>query len=385
MKRSLIIGLGAALSAMMLGAAGLAWAQTPPTAGKNDYADPATWLCLPGRGDACDADQTATIVAANGTLTRETFTAAADPGVDCFYVYPTVSNDQTGNSDMTANAEELFVISAQFARFGSVCSTFAPLYRQLTLTALRGFITGKPIPADINLGYGDVKDAWEWYLKHENKGRGVILIGHSQGSGVLQRLIKEEIDGKPAQKLLISAMLLGSNVPVKDGRFGSIPVCTSDSQLGCLIAYVSFRDTVPPAATSRFGVVAEAGATAACTNPAALGGGTALLSSYMWSKPRGAGPATWPWSKDQPVDTPWVATPGLLTATCVQAGAHNYLSITVNADPADPRADDISGDVMTAGARDTNWGLHLIDVNMAMGDLIRIAGAEAAAWKAKGG
>jgi len=381
MTRALIIGMGAALAF-----ASLAWAQTAPTLTPNDYSRPQTWLCLPGRTDACAADQTATIVAANGTLTREAFTRATDPGVDCLYVYPTVSNDPTGNSDMVANAEELSVIAAQFARFGSVCRTFAPLYRQVTVTALRGLLTGKPMPADMNRGYEDVRDAWNWYLANENKGRGVILIGHSQGSRMLHRLVEEEINGKPAQKLLVSAMLLGSNVPVKDGKFGAIPVCTSDSQLGCLISYVSFRDTVPPAATSRFGLVAEAGATAACVNPAALGGGTGLLSSYQWSKPRAGGPAPWPWSKDKVVDTPWAATPGLLSATCVKGpGGHSYLSIRVNADPADPRADDITGDVMTAGGTpDANWGLHLIDVNLAMGDLVRIAKAQSAAWTTKG-
>ncbi|MCF8506103.1 MAG: DUF3089 domain-containing protein [Caulobacter sp.] len=380
MARALIIGMGAALAF-----AGLAWAQTSSIPAGNDYARPETWLCLPGRTDACAADQTATIVAANGTLTREAFTPAADPGVDCFYVYPTVSNDPTGNSDMTANAEELFVVSAQFARFGAVCRTFAPLYRQITLTALRGFMTGKPIPADRELGYGDVKAAWDWYLKHENKGRGVILIGHSQGSGVLQRLLKEEIDGKPAGKLLVSAMLIGTNVPVKDGRFGGIPVCASADQTGCLISYVSFRDTVPPPATSRFGVVAEPGATAACVNPAMLGGSGAL-SSYLWALPRGGsdGATARPWATGQTVGTPWVATPGLLSAQCVQKDGFSYLSVHVNADPADPRTDDITGDVVAMGKVDANWGLHLIDMNLAMGDLVRVAKAQAAAWTAKG-
>lgn len=381
MKRAIIVGLGAALT---LGMAGVAWSRTTPA--KNDYADPATWLCLPGRSDACAADQTATIVAADGTLTREPFKRAADPGIDCFYVYPTVSNDAGGNSDMSANLEELFVVSAQFARFGSVCRPFAPMYRQVTLTALRGFMTGKPIPADFGLAYTDVKEAWDWYLAHENKGRGVILIGHSQGSGMLQQLIRNEIDGKPAQKLLVSAMLLGSNVPVTDGMFGTVPVCTSEGQTGCLISYVSFRDTAPPPPTSRFGKVAEAGMTANCSNPAALGGGSAVLSSYLWATPRGGsdGGVARPWVAGKTVETPWVATPGLLSAQCVSKDGFSYLSVHINADPADPRTDEISGDVVTLGKVDANWGLHLIDVNLGMGDLIRIAGAEARAWKAKG-
>ena len=44
---------------------------------------------------------------------------------------------QAGNSDMTAGPEEHGVILQQFARFASVCRVYAPLYRQVTLTALR--------------------------------------------------------------------------------------------------------------------------------------------------------------------------------------------------------------------------------------------------------
>lgn len=61
----------------------------------NDYGDPSTWLCLPGRKDACAVDERATIVAADGKLTREAWTPDPNAPVDCFYVYPTVSTDQT--------------------------------------------------------------------------------------------------------------------------------------------------------------------------------------------------------------------------------------------------------------------------------------------------
>jgi hypothetical protein len=378
MRGMMLAGLGLVTGLMM---AGTAMAQAAPA--RVDYGKGEAWLCLPGRTDACDQTLDATVVKADGALTLEPFKPAADPGVDCFYVYPTVSNDQTGNSDMTANDEERFVIAAQFARFGSVCRTFAPLYRQVTLTALRGLMTGKPIPASRDLGYADVRDAWNWYLANENNGRGVIFIGHSQGSGVLQRLLKEEIDGKPAGKLMVSAMLIGTNVPVVDGRFGGIPLCTADSQTGCLISFVSFRDTVPPPATSRFGVVTEPDAVAACTNPAALGGGKGALSNYLWATPRGGsdGGVARAWVPGKTLDTAWVSAPGLLWAQCVQANGFSYLSVTVNADPADPRTDDISGDVVVMGKVDANWGLHLIDVNLAQGDLLRIAAAQAKAWR----
>jgi hypothetical protein len=379
--RALMVSVAAALCAFAT--AGGASAQTPPP---NDYSKPEAWLCLPGRSDACDVPLDATVIAADGGQTQEAFRAAADPGIDCFYVYPTVSTDAGGNSDMTIDPAERRVVAVQFARFRAVCRPFAPMYRQITLAALRGFMTGQPIPADRALAYSDVKAAWDWYLKHENKGRGVVLVGHSQGSGVLTELIRQEIDGKPAQKRLVSALLIGSNVPVVDGRFGTIPTCASPGQTGCLVSYVSFRDTLPPPATSRFGKVPVTGAKAACVNPAAPAGGEAKLHGYLWS---GATPgsssaaAPHPWTKDgPPPSTGFVSVPGLLSARCVEKDGFNYLSVHVNGDPADPRVDDIVGDIILPGGRpDANWGLHLVDVNIAQGDLVSMVAAQAEAWK----
>src|SRR5262249_32948809 len=81
----------------------------------NNYGDGKSWLCRPGRQDACAVDLTTTVVAADGQLTQEKWTADPKAPIDCFYVYPTVSTDPTPTSDMTADAAELNVIRQQFA------------------------------------------------------------------------------------------------------------------------------------------------------------------------------------------------------------------------------------------------------------------------------
>ena len=103
--------------------------------------------------------------------------------------------------------------------------------------------------------YDDVRDAWRYYLEHDNRGRGVVLIGHSQGSFILSDLIRQEIDGKPVQSRLVSAILLGAtqSVPMgKDvgGSFQHIPLCRKLGQTGCLVTYVSFRATSRPPANT---------------------------------------------------------------------------------------------------------------------------------------
>jgi DUF3089 family protein len=360
---------------------------------KNDYADGKTWLCRPGRQDACVVDLSTTVVAANGTLTREEFRANPNAPIDCFYVYPTVSLDKAGNSDMEPGPEENGVVRVQFARFASQCKLYAPLYRQATLTNLRAVTAGSPIPVDRALAYNDVVDAWNYYLQHDNHGRGVVLIGHSQGSGVLTQLIRNEIDGKPVQSKIVSAVLAGTNLAVPKGRdvggaFQHIPLCGSASQTGCVISYVSFRSTIPPPENTRFGRAQGEGMQAACVNPAALGGGSGELHAYLSAGGRsivGSAAEPRPWVTGKTIDTPWVSVPGLLTAQCVSNEKGSYLEVTVHGNPDDPRTDDIVGDVMTNGQPNASWGLHLVDVNLAIGNLVDIVGAQAKAFASKKG
>jgi hypothetical protein len=378
---------------LALGSAACAQAPEASTA-PNDYGKTENWLCLPGRQDACAIDQTTTIVQADGKTSTEAFKPATNAPYDCFYIYPTVSTDPGGNSDMVIDEAERKVVEQQLARFGGQCRLFAPMYRQVTLAALRAVMMGQPSPGNGVLAYGDVRDAWRWYLAHENKGpdgkaRGVVLLGHSQGSRMLLDLLKNEVDGKPAQKQMISAYVLGMNTAVDaKGNFGSIPLCTKADQAGCIVTYVSFRETSPPPANSRFGKTDEQGRRAGCVNPAALLAGKASsdpapLHSYLSSKGFLSSGEPKPFAKGVTVSTPFVSLPGLISARCASEGEFTYLSVKVNADPADPRTDELTGDVVVAGAVLKDWGLHLIDVNLEMGDMNALVARQAKAYGAK--
>jgi len=361
----------------------------PEPAPPNDYAQADNWLCLPGHNAACEAALDATVIAASGATTIEKFAPAKAPPIDCFYVYPTVSRDPGIVATMTAAPEELAVVAQQFARFSGVCRPFAPLYRQFTLTALIARMSGRPLPGavDPKLGYRDVVDAWNHYLTHYNNGRGVVLIGHSQGSGVLTELIKNEIEGKPAQHKLVSAILMGTRLQVPAGKdvggdFSSVPLCRKPGQIGCAIAYATFRATAPPTATSLFGKSAGPGLEAACVNPAALAGGSGAAHAYFGARSAIVESSSQvDWVKGVPIATPFVSVPGLVTAECQKSDVASYLAVTVHGEAGSARTADIPGDVVVNGQVLADWGLHLIDVSLFMGNLVAIVRDQAAAYR----
>jgi hypothetical protein len=251
-------------------------------------------------------------------------------------------------------------------------------------------LAGAPEP-DGALGYSDVRDAWNYYLRHDNRGRGVVLVGHSQGAGVLTSLLAQEIEGKPASAQLVSALLIGGDVSVLKGKdvggtFKSTPLCRAVSQSGCVIAFGSFRSTMPPPAHTLYGKFSDQALEAGCTNPAALAGGSGELKAYLPTegfKLLGTEPPQPPWvTPEVKINTSFVAVPGLLTARCASNEHAKYLEITVNGNASDPRTDDIAGDLGKTPLA-AALGLHLIDVNLTMGNLIDIIGQQSKAYRAK--
>ena len=359
-----------------------------PAPAPADYTLDENWLCRPGRNDACAVDLDATVVKEDGSTSLEPFTAVADPAIDCFYVYPTISGDMTPNSDLVPGDGETRVVAAQFARFAAVCRPFAPMYRQVTLAALRARLAGQDMGASEALGYGDVIAAFDHYIAEENDGRPFVLIGHSQGTRMLSMLVKDRIDGQALQDRMLSAMLIGYNVEAPSGArvggsFDSVTACTSPDQTGCVVTYVSFRENMPPPATSLFGRSMTPDNAVLCTNPASLAGGPATLDAYLVSGGSilsSAEPAPWVEGSDA-ITTPYVKVPGLLTAECVEQEGARYLAVTVAANDG-PRTDTIAGDVIVAGEILQDWGLHLVDINIAQGDLIDLVRSQAAAWAA---
>ena len=352
------------------------------------YGSPDTWLCKPGRQDLCANGNDRSALLEDGNSTKEEWRPHPAALIDCFYVYPTISLDPNGNSSLVPGPGEKRAVEQQFSIFASVCRPFAPMYRQVTLAGLRSVMMGKPMPMDPELGYADVVAAWKHYLKHENQGHGVVLIGHSQGSRMLARLIQREIEGTPTQDLLISAIIPGFNVDVPAGQdiggaFKKLPLCKSASQTGCVVTYVTFRSTAPPPANARFGRTRTPGMEVACVDPVALSGTGVLSHLPRLNNLLGTGASQTEWTDmATKTNTPFISLPGLLNAKCVNDTGASYLSVTVPSEKKTRRPHDFPGDILANGKALDDWGLHLVDINLFAGNLIEIIQRQSDAYAA---
>jgi hypothetical protein len=351
------------------------------TAPAPDYAKDMSWLCLPGRSDVCSSPLATTALNPNGYGSSDQSSVAKDPPLDCFYVYPTVSRDQGLNSDLKAS-EEMGIAQVQFTRFAGVCRTFAPLYRQMTLGAVAAYSAGANIDAAAALAYRDVAASWRNYIAMKNNGRPFVLIGHSQGSLMLQMLIAREIETNPAVAARMKlAIIPGFNVIVPQGKlvggtFKKTPLCSRPGETGCVISYVSFREKNAPPPGAIFGFADQPGMTVGCVNPARPGAKEWVpLDSYWFTRsslPVPGGPIVW--SAEGAPATAFVRTEGLVYAKCINDGQRGFLWIRTNHKPGEKWTDRVGGEVGALGMFLPGWGMHLSDIYEAQGDLLREVG-----------
>ncbi len=355
--------------------------------------DPILWLCRPGLADnPCEIGLDTTYQHADGTSEVSTLPRAAEDQrpVDCFFVYPTVSNDPFLNARRRATPEVRSIAKYQASRFSSQCRIFAPVYRQVTLVGIVGGALGTS-----RLAYRDVLTAWKDYLAHDNHGRGVVLIGHSQGSLMLRQLIQQEIDPSPALRdRLVGALLLGGNVTTaKDsttgGDFANIPVCTEQGEVGCVVAYSTYASdpVIPFFGSAKLDVVSTtahikkgpAPREVACTDPAVISGDHREFGVTVPSEPFAPGPISIGIAYSTKFDVPkasttWVSPPDRFQGTCKTIrGAHVF------------RYDPVGEQSRRPLEFPPTWGTHLFDVNLGLEKLVSIVHQQAAGWTAQHG
>lgn len=353
----------------------LALIAAAPASAVPEPADTVTWLCRPDLpADPCRGDLSTTLrtPGAPDTVVRP---ASGPHAVDCFYVYPTVSTEPSYSASRAITPPLRLIAEQQAQRFSEVCDVYAPVYRQRTLLALRSPGTPEQARAAAELAYADVERAWEQYLAADNRGRGVVLIGHSQGTRMLRQLLRERIEPDAAVNArLVSAVLAGGNVVVPRGAdvggdFRTVPVCRGREQTHCVLAWSAFHE--PPPADSRYGRAATTpeatpapygdGYEIACVNPADPAGDADVAVRTLVR----AGYAGFVVAA-----TPWLQPAERYQARCERTGGAHVL--LVRPEPGAPELPAVP---------DPGWGLHVADLNLVLGDTVDMVGAQIAAYQ----
>jgi hypothetical protein len=338
------------------------------------------WLCKPGlASNPCLSSQEATVIFGNGASFVQHAQPAEDPPIDCFYVYPTVSSQFSENANLEIDPEQDAIAIAQASRFSQDCKVYAPVYPQLTIPALLtpGGITSEGVAK----AYMGVLSAWQEYLAKYNHGRGVVLIGHSQGSAMLIRLIREQIDPNLVlRNHLVSAVLLGGQVIVPEGKtvggsFKHVPACEVAWETSCVVAYSSFLKEPPnpsnfgrpesPVSALNGGAPGVSDPQVLCVNPTLpiQNGGEGPLFPYYGTSPFPGllGPAV----QVPTAPTPWVSAPHQYNARCMHQNGASWLQLNYVGPPGDPR-EQLKETLGPA------WGTHLVDINVALGNLVAL-------------
>ena len=338
-----------------------------------DYKDDALWLCRPGLDGACPPAQDYLVYESDGDLKEEVREYTSSTDVACFVVYPTLDNRiGTGlHLDVTDVPAPTSWARAMAAPLASVCDVYVPIYRQVLIGTYAGEGNAKTAQC-LDSAYGDVEAAFEAFLEAEPT-RGFALVGHSQGSQHLSRLIRERIETDDAvAERLVAGYLLGwglgspSATELTGGSFEKIPLCSDPETPGCVQGFVSFLSGEQVPSRGSY----EEGDVRACVNPAAPGeSGPHLLASVTVSSTTRIFGV---FDDVEPREDLLLEYHGVFEATCTE-GDDRALELAV------VRPEVTFSDTLLV----SELGAHPIDVNVALADIQSDLVRRATAWSAR--
>lgn len=201
-----------------------------------------SWASHPDKKDQADS------LPMHAGLSDHQSTAKAD----VFFVHPTIfynkpENQYQWNADINDiemnNRVDNSTILLQANVFNGSCRVFAPRYRQAHYYSF--FTPQKEYGAQaLSMAYKDVKAAFEYYMDHYNNGRPIVIASHSQGTVHTVKLLQEYFDGKPLQKQLVTAYLVGIAVP--ESRFKNLKPSSKPDEIGTYACWNTFgRNFIP--------------------------------------------------------------------------------------------------------------------------------------------
>lgn len=206
----------------------------PPLA-VNVYGDPGMWFARPGLGKVDEA-----------RWLPEGLTENADAlGAAVFFVHPTsyLAKDEWNGplEDQPSQDIARLFVKSMASPFNKSPDVWAPRYRQ---AAFGAFLTEAPEAMQaLDVAYRDVLQAFDHFIATIPESQPVVLAGHSQGSFLLRRLLRDRVAGKPLARRIVAAYLIGWPVsPKHDLPVMGLPACAAPGQTGCVVSWLSFAE-----------------------------------------------------------------------------------------------------------------------------------------------
>lgn len=194
-------------------------ARTPPA---TDFTKDDAWLALPTMQD--DAD-----------VVLPTLPAAPQPAASAFFVHSTSSVAAAWNARDEGPVRAASIRGGtliQASVFNGCCAVYAPGYTQAT--GLAFVEPSRDGDKAIDVAFAEVLAAFEQFLGRIGQ-RPFLIAGHSQGSFLAARLLRERIARGPERGRLVAAYLIGAPLTGRD--LGDIPACAARGQTGCVMTF----------------------------------------------------------------------------------------------------------------------------------------------------
>lgn len=165
---------------------------------------------------------------------------ASQQQVDCFMLYPTVYGGKKGKNmpleDEVLRRRAIVSLNQMVAIFGESCRIIAPYYRQMAMEGL--FLPASEQDRYLAIALEDVRNAFMYYLEHDNQGRPFVLAGHSQGAHLLLLMMKALFKDPALSSKLVAAYIIGYAVTRSDvAECDWLNVATSAVDVGTIITY----------------------------------------------------------------------------------------------------------------------------------------------------
>ena len=170
-----------------------------------------------------------------------------------FYIHPTTylgtdfAPDRWNaplHPDTETEARTRLFVHSQASAFNLAGEIWAPRYRQAASGAF--LLRSDDAQKALDLAYGDILAAFDEFLREAPEG-GIILAGHSQGALHLERLLREQVAGKPLAKRIVAAYVVGWPISTTaDLPALGLPACSLSEQTGCILSWMSFGDPPNP-------------------------------------------------------------------------------------------------------------------------------------------